>query len=387
MSTPKIISILSILILGSCIDRLNYDIELPDNLPISVEGHITNLPGPYQVKISSSFDTKSLDKPRIPISVRHINLIDEVGNNEELNEVQVGLYQTSPTGMQGRVGGVYKVRIELLDGKIYESMPDTLLPPGVIESLYHEFNSKQDAQGATQYGFDLKVNSLENDRAGRYYMWNMKSTFKALTHPESIDIYSSQCFPLLDDKFQKCNFLPLCTGLRNVAPPVSLPIFERVGPCECCICWYEIFNVSPILSDDLFQASGKYTGLNVYRIPLNGWIFMFKVHAEATQSTLTLNSFRFFKSIKEQKDAIGSLFQPITGKIPNTFIQVAGTPAPINGIFYAAGIDTASSFITREEVPNQNILSIADSNRDEGLRSCLELFPNATNIKPDFWED
>ena len=385
MNASRIISVISILILASCIDQIIYDIDLPDNLPVSVEGHITNRQGPYYVHITSSFDINSKSDLKIPVSARKVELTDELGNSEELVEVKEGVYETRST--QGRIGGVYQIRVEFLDGRIYESIPDTLLPPGMIESIYYEFTLKQNLQEDKQYGFDLKVDSRENGRAGRHYIWNTKTTFKALTHPELIDPLKSQCHPLLDDRTQKCNFLPLCTGLRNVAPPIAAPIFERVGPCECCICWYDIFNTSPILSDDLFQASGSYKGLDVYRIPLNGWIFMFKVHTEVTQSTLTLNSFQFFKRIKDQKDAVGSLFQPVIGKIASTFIQVSGTPTPIHGIFYAAGVDTASRFITREEVPNQYQLSLADSYRAGGIISCLELFPNATTSKPDFWED
>jgi len=109
--------------------------------------------------------------------------------------------------------------------------------------------------------------------------------------------------------------------------------FKRIAPCTCCTCWYKIFNNSPILSDEIFNSSGNYKAVAVYTIPLNEWIFMFKIHAEVTQTALTNNSFRFFKSIRDQKIALGSLFQPITGKIPGNFIQVEGAPASINGIF------------------------------------------------------
>ena len=114
---------------------------------------------------------------------------------------------------------------------------------------------------------------------------------------------------------------------------------------------------------------------------------MFKVHAEVTQSTLTLNSFLFFKSISDQKKSTGSLFQPITGKIPNTFTQIKGTPAPINGIFYAAGIDVKNTFVTRDDVPNQSLIPSVRYDLGIGLVSCLELFPNATATKPIYWTD
>ena len=218
-------------------------------------------------------------------------------------------------------------------------------------------------------------------------MWNMTSTFKSITQPERMNTGKSKCYPL-EDEFGKCNFLPLCTGLRNIAPRNSLPLYKQVGPCECCTCWYNLFNNAPILSDDILTSNANYHALSIYRIPLVDWIFMFKVHTQVTQSTLTDNTFRFFKSIKDQKNAIGSLFQPITGKIPTTFTQIAGTTTPINGIFYAAGVDTKSMYITRDDVPNQSLIPEVDFTIEGmGKIVCAELFPNATTTKPSFWQD
>lgn len=387
MSASKLISIISILLLSSCIDRINFDINLPYDLPIAIDGRITNLPGPYQVSISRSFDTQSSEYLRTSVSAKHINLLDDLGNQEELTEVKVGLYETSPTGMRGRIGGVYKIRIELYDGRIYESLPDTILTPGTVDTLYHDFNLKLDQAGIEKYGFDLKVNSTGNAGSETRYMWNMIATFKAITHPELYDpLKPNGCYPI-PEYYGRCNLIPLCTGLRNIGVNAA-PKWVRVGPCECCTCWYKLYNNAPILSENILTAKADYKALFIDRIPLDQWIFMFKIHSEVTQSTLTLNSFHFFKSIRDQKNAVGSLFQPITGKVPNNFIQIAGTQAPVNGIFYAAGVDAKSIFITRKDVPNQSMIPEVDFNiRGNGWFSCTELFPNASTTKPGFWVD
>ncbi len=114
---------------------------------------------------------------------------------------------------------------------------------------------------------------------------------------------------------------------------------------------------------------------------------MFKIHAEVTQTALTKNSFRFFKSIRDQKIALGSLFQPITGRIPNNFIQGDGTTAIVSGIFYAAGISKKNMFITPLDVDKNVPVPIVHFELGIGAISCLELFPNATSVKPDFWID
>ena len=308
-------------------------------------------------------------------------------NNEELSELTSGIYQTSPIGMQGRIGGIYRLRIELLDGRIYESIPDTLIAPGQIDSLYYDFNSAKDNSGATSYGFNVLINAHRNGQNNVRYMWNMTGTFKAFTHPELYIPGRTACYQIPEDP-NKCNIVPLCTGLRNRAQPNIPPVFKRIGPCQCCTCWYQIFNNAPILSDDLFTAEGDYQAISIYKIPLNEWIFMFKIHVQVSQLTLTKHAFDFFKSIRDQKEALGSLFQPITGKIPNNFIQIKGTNIPIYGIFYATGVNTKSMYVSPDDVPHPIPLPKVDFTMPGlGWVSCMELFPNATTTKPDFWED
>lgn len=264
MRTSRLLAVIYILLLSACIDQLQYPIDLPQKLPIAISGHITNQPGPYTVYLNSSFDTKSNVNLKIPISAKQVNLLDDLGNNEELAEVRSGVYQTSTT--QGRIGGVYTLRIEFLDGRVYESIPDTILTPGKIDSLYYNFNSAKNYLGVASYGFDVFVNGRGNDRNDIRYMWSMTSTFKAITHPERYVYPKGECYPI-PEQLGKCNIVPLCTGLRNTAPRNTPPTFERVGPCECCTCWYKIFNNAPILSDDLFTDKGDYQRISIYNIP------------------------------------------------------------------------------------------------------------------------
>ncbi|HEY5825996.1 MAG TPA: DUF4249 family protein, partial [Cyclobacteriaceae bacterium] len=291
--------------------------------------------------------------------------------------------KTSATGIQGRVGGVYKLRIELHDGKIYESVSDTLLAPGKIDSLYHEFYTRKDPSGTTRYGFDLMVNGRSNSKATRY-VWNFTGTFKSLTHPELMNTKRSKCYPLKGSS--KCNFLPLCTGLRNISPASQPPSYEIVEPCTCCTCWYQLFNKTPLLSDEVY-SHGTYNAINIYDIPLNEWIFQNKIHTLVTQSTLSAQAFNFFKSIKDQKEAVGSLSQPTVGRIPTNFNQVAGTPAPVSGIFYAAGIDSKSKYITPLDVDRGIVVPQVIYVDELGAVNCLDLFPNSTTVQPDFWID
>jgi hypothetical protein len=98
---------------------------------------------------------------------------------------------------------------------------------------------------------------------------------------------------------------------------------------------------------------------------------------------LSRSAFDFWKAVKDQKTAINSLFQPVTGKIKTNFVQVSGPPAGIDGLFFAAGIASKGIFIDRDDVRQGVPIP------DPGVpfaESCLKLFPYSTTEKPEFWE-
>lgn len=386
MSGRSLLSVLLILSTAACVDRVFIEVGNVTEFAVVIDGRISDQPGPYTIKINKAFDVESKSSPRIPLSAKHIVLSDDYGTSEELTLIDDGIYQTSPTGIRGTIGRAYKIRIELLDGRIYESKPDTLLAPGKLDSVYFNFKKEKtedfvSAAGSDKYSFDVFINSSPGENKDYRFMWRFEGTFKADTHPELLDPDKGSC-ERLDDGYT-CNYLPICSGLRNVGTNRS-PRYDRVKPCECCTCWYNLYNSAPVLSDDQLSRDGHFTGIQVYNVPLNRWMFMYKVHVEVSQISLSQQAYDFWNAIKDQKDAIGSLFQPITGKIPGSFVQISGSPTPISGLFYATSITSKSLYITRDDVPNPSIIPTTDP---PYTYPCFQLFPHSTTTKPSFWQD
>jgi hypothetical protein len=370
-------SILISIVSAACVDRLSFDLDGSATIVPVVVGYISDQPGPYQVTVSESFDIELDPKSKKPLSVKSMTISDNTGLSEELTEVKQGLYETSPTGIRGVVGRTYKLRVELPDGKVYESITDTLLNSGALDSIYFDFVSKRDANNAQTYGFDIFFNSSATVENNFRFLWKFTGTYKAETNPELSD---QGCY----DIDGRCNFIPPCTGIRNVAVPAYPPEFERIGPCECCTCWYDLTNNAVTLNDDGLEGVGRFIGVKLYSLPLDAWIFTHKVHYKIEQFSITRQTFGFWKSIKDQQDAVNSIFQPINGKIPSNFRQVTGNGYPLAGIFYAASVSSKSSYIYRYDVPKESLIP---TNKAVIKRSCLEAFPNSTNVKPPFWED
>ena len=369
-TTPmRICSVLLVLCLSACVDRIDIDTEITGGFPIAVEGFITDEPGPYRVEISKSFDMESKESPKTPISAKKVTILDDLGYSEDLFEISQGIYQTNPNGIRGEAGRAYKLRIQLLDGRIYESIPDTLKSYGSMDSVYHEFVEEKNIDGVTNYGFNVYFDANAGSQSAYHFLWKFIGTFQVDTNPELHEV--------------PCG-MARCPDPR----PCSSYIYannklEYVKLCECCSCWVDFFNEMPVVSDNQFINGGKFTKINATYVPINQWTFMHKVHAEVKQFTLSRQAFNFWKAVVAQKNANESLFQPITGKVKGNFIQISGDQGTLEGLFYASSVSSKSMFITRRDVPSESMIPPQDLPYKE---SCDRLFPFSTTEKPDYWD-
>ena len=369
-----------VLLMVACVDRVYIDINKPSSQSISVTGYISDQPGPYEVRIYGVFDIESKETLRTPVTVRHLELSDDRGDVETLKEVDPGIYQTDPSGIRGVLGGIYRLKIELQDGRVYESVPDTLLPGGTVDSLYFGFREKYSEAGVKKYSFDVFFDASYEQKVNTKFVWKFTATFKADTHPE---LYSTdqQCFWL--DEIGKCNFVPPCSGYRNVGTNIQ-PKIEQQFPCTCCQCWYDIYNDSIMVSDHLFTNNGYLKGVKAQNVPLNPWTLFYKIRLDVTQRSLSNHAYEFWKAISDQRAAIGSLFQPVTGKIPSNFIQVSGEETPIDGLFFATSVSNKTKYLEQFDLP-PNLVYQIPLEKPIFADDCRMLFPNSTNVKPYFW--
>jgi hypothetical protein len=351
----------------SCVDRINFDPPLPGAFPVVIDGFISDQPGPYEVRISKAFDIQSKSVLKQMVNVNKISISDNVGNTEQLVRITDGVYQTFGS-MQGQVGRAYSLRVELLDGRVYESEPDTLYPAGTVDQVYQEWDAHVNDQGAQAYGFNVFFNSTAGNQQHYQFLWKFIGTYQVDTTPENFT--------------QPCGESVCATPLPCSSFRLTSNGLEYVKPCECCVCWVNIYNDLPLVSDDQLVNEGKFTKVKAGYVPLTQWTLLHKVHAEVQQFSLSPAAFNFWRAVKAQKAATTSLFQPLIGKIPGNFHQVSGITGPAVGIFYASSVRKNSVFIQRSDVPNASLIPQRDGPYNY---SCLS-FGNATNVQPDFWQ-
>lgn len=356
------------LLLIACVDPLDFEINLPAVFPVTISGFISDNAESHRVTISKAFDIESRIPTRDPILNCKVYLEDGQSSRKLFAEIAPGVYEV--TGVQGSIGVAYTLTAELPDGRVYQSLPDILPPPGKMDSLYFNFHFNKNG---FEIFFDATLPAEQQQ-----FLWALRGTFKATTRPQ---FETGNCYRT---ERGVCNYRDPCSGIKNVGTDYNFNLVQ-VEPCTCCTCWYDFFNQKVLLSDFIFPPKGKFTGTRIYDLALNGWVLMERVRIEVAMRSLSPQAFRFWKAIQNQQEAVNSLFQPLGGQIPSNFVQKKGAAAPVFGLFYATSISTKVMYINRWDVPYEELIPPVDDPK-LGAFSCLKLFPHATTSKPTFWE-
>jgi hypothetical protein len=120
-------------VISSCQEVFEPRIKV-DTYYMVVDGMITNNYGPHYIKI---FYTKPLGDPYSynVVSNATVSIVDNQGNVISLEEYTMGTYET-PSGFKGEVGVEYTLDIITDDGAHFQSTPQMMPLPVILDSLY-----------------------------------------------------------------------------------------------------------------------------------------------------------------------------------------------------------------------------------------------------------
>lgn len=163
-------------ILMSCEKVIDLDLKDSESKFV-IEGHITDEPGPYYVKLSKSvpFNQSSI-YPAITNAL--VEIEDSEGTTETLSHIGGGVYETS--SMQGVPGRTYHLKVEA-DGETYTASSTMMeaVPLDSIDITYLTFGTKEiillvpvytDPESpGNHYKFDLTVNGVKDKS---YLVWS-----------------------------------------------------------------------------------------------------------------------------------------------------------------------------------------------------------------------
>lgn len=169
--------LLSGLCLAGCMEEYWPELGERYDKVLVVDGSITNLPGPYMVRLSLS---TGLENPTFETLTGYTVIIsDDAGNSEELHSAIPGIYQTSPGGIQGVPGRSYTITITSPNGKIYSSSPEKLEEPVEVDTIRAEYETQENLDyDHLLEGYRFYITTAPADRDTVFFLWRLKGTYQ-----------------------------------------------------------------------------------------------------------------------------------------------------------------------------------------------------------------
>ena len=391
----SLILLVSLLVIGACVDRVDIPIIGEYSKDLVIDGLITDQPGPYTVKLSRVIRINDALPGGFAVTAKKVTLLDDAGNSEVLEETDKGVYQTNLNGIRGVVGRSYQIRVETFDGYEFESLADKMNPVGKVDSVYYEFETRQPADAPTEHGYRIYIDAHNMPGEDQYLRWKFNGTYVVETSPQYKLCLDAPCM-----RFDYC---PLkCSGYAYdengvlhkswAYNPITKKVEYVIGlACTCCRCWVTPPEDKPRISDNQVSKEGKFNKVEMAYVPVNYYTFFEKYRAEIIQMSLSRAAFDYWRAVKSQKEGVGSLFQPVTGKIPTNLYE-KNKALGIQGLFYAAAITKKHIYLDKETHKVEIYIpkSCAPGN---GIRegaageSCLLAFPGSitTTQQPVDW--
>ncbi len=327
---PKPILLFFVLILfsTSCIEEYWPEIETNSEQLLVVDGKITNFPGPYTIKLStsgSSFNTPVLHPKRNATVI----IMDNQGRSEVLTEVEPGTYQTRDGGLQGIVGNSYKIRIEIDNSKVYESAFEEMLEPVAIESLSVEesISYSEDESKIDQEGFQFYVDSEKAQTANTYLYWEIEETYEYHANHKISFYYDGRFFE------------------KTMNNPYGLSIMRNIDSLYNCWMTQHIHERYTYSTE--FLSIPKVNHLPLHFIPFSDRRLETRYSILVTQYSISNKAYLFYDKIKKQNENNDALYTTQPFQINGNIENINDTNEAVLGYFMVASGSVGPRLMTK----------------------------------------
>lgn len=171
----SVILFIAVVIFASCEEPFQPELKNQKSFLV-VDGVISNDTGPYTVKLSES---AGVDSARyIPESGALVVLINDSGQEDVMSEKKEGTYVSSGL-IQGQIGSLYKLHVELTSGETYETEYQEIKNPVAIDSFYYRRELYESpVSNEIHDGYRFYVSTDVTDNNSTYLMWRMTETYE-----------------------------------------------------------------------------------------------------------------------------------------------------------------------------------------------------------------
>lgn len=170
----KVVIVIPLIILVGCKDE--FPVISPNQEEILViEGGITNLPGPYFVRLSlSSPLIQPFQAQKRPYPGCIVAIFDNIGNSDILTETGAGVYETAPDGIHGQPGLEYHVEVITPDNRKYSTLSQPMPESVGIDTLLGNLTVHEQMEYPYQLpGIQFYVSTNPAANRESYILWNL----------------------------------------------------------------------------------------------------------------------------------------------------------------------------------------------------------------------
>jgi hypothetical protein len=300
-----------LILMAACVTPYIPNITKYENLLV-VDGQITNLKGPYIVKLMRTAIVTggkvavgaTGDQNENQVTGAQINIIDNTGLEILLKEISNGVYSTVDTLFRGVSGKSYKIQIKV-NNEVYESDFETLKEPIPIDRIYWEYKPV-DIDGPKRIQLLLDTHDPANNT--RYYGWDFNETWKFRV---PIDVVSNPEWKICYQNAS--NFLKVGTTINRY---------------------------NDIIEKYSLQTINESTNRLFIRYSLL-----------ARQYSFTEKTYKYFEGLIKSNLNQGTLFDPTPYSLYSNIKCLSDKNIPVVGYFMVAGASEKRVFIDRSELP------------------------------------
>lgn len=315
MQIRTYISILSLLILSSCIKPYKPNLDDSSTNKFVVQGMVSSVEGWQYVYISRS---SSVDYAEfIPINNCQVVILDDEGNTFNLNESEPGVYIVWMNSTDLIPGRSYRIKVQTPDGQVLESEFDKMPKgPSEIGDLYTEVQYiPTNDPDYTISGAQLFLNFSADNEDSRYYKWKLIETWQYQTE-YPIEFYYDGTVHQLS---------PPDTSQKNCWKTLLLP---------------EVYTLSTV---NLTENAQSAVPLNFINSSSERLKILYSLFIE--QSALSEDAFNYWDKLRLNSSQEGGLYTTQPLAIKGNLKNLSNIENDVLGYFQASRVSTRRFFI------------------------------------------
>ncbi len=292
----------------SCIEPYVPDIVDNETLLV-VEGHISDLPAAYFVRLSSTQPLNAEGSK--PETGARVWVTDEEGVEHIFEETAAGVYASDTACFVGQAGQTYRLNIVRSMGAVYQSDPVVLKSTPPIDSVYYERDVRfTDVEGLKHDGIKIMVDSHDPDGKTRYYRYEWTETYQI---------------------------------------KVPYPVVYDDG-----VCYNSFDNTSIIATNTLHLDEDRVSMFEVAYVTTESYRLRSLYHVQVRQYALDEQGYHYWSELQKSSETLGSLFDPLPYSLTGNVRSADNPDEQVLGYFDASSVSAAAIYIDRKDLLELN---------------------------------